>query len=370
LAATLRGARTGVRARFHERKGQPGREAASGSLEIESRMTVIWEVRSFFRRTKMTRIYTVLASMLALTGLMACTVSSPKPADDKGGAQADKGGQKGGQPAANPAEQAAIDSVKKNGGHVTQEGGHVVALSVYQPSFTNDDIKSLASLSKVRKIHITSTKITGEGFKELAGLKELAELQISQNPINDAGIKEVAGLVQLRVLQMNGAKISDTMFRELAALGKLEELHASGMSVGDSAAFNIAEKLKSLRKLYINNTQVGDVGVAELAKMPELKTLSIYGTRVTDVGLAALPKLKTLEELELSFGFTDKSAKIIAGCTNLRTLRLFNNTELTDKGLQEIGTLPNLKELEIRGGKISPQAKADFIKAHPGCSVK
>ena len=281
---------------------------------------------------------------------------------------------KGGQPAANavadPAEQAAIEALKKHGGLVTEEGGHVTVVMAYQPSFTDADVKTLAAFPKVRKIQITSGKLTGANFKDLAGLNDLTEAIISQNPINEAGLKEVATLKHLRVLQMNGAKVPDTAFRDLAPLDKLEELHACGMQVGDTAAVIIADKLKQLKKLYLNNTQVGDTGVSELVKMPKLMLLSLYGTNVQDAGLAALPKLKTLEVLELSFGFTDQSAKIIAGCTNLKTLRLFNNTELTDKGLQELGRLPHLKEVEIRGGKITTQGKADFIKAHPNCSVK
>jgi Leucine-rich repeat (LRR) protein len=320
----------------------------------------------------MKRFHILSALLVVFVGMAVdCTgIQSGSSGDSGGGGGGSGGGKKDGQQPTDPAEQAAIDVVKKHGGHSTLEGGHVVAVAVFQPSFTNDDLKPLASLPKVRKIQINSTKMTGEGLKQFAGLKNLSELEVSQNPINDAGLKEIATLTNLRYLGMNGAKVSDPTFRELKALGKLEELHACGMMVGDSAAFNIAENLKHLKKLYMNNTQVGDVGVAEIAKMPEINTLSLYGTRVTDAGLAALPNLKTLEVLELSFGFTDNSAKIIAGCTNLRTLRLFNNRELTDKGLQELGRLPNLRELEIRGGQISAQAKADFIKAHPNCAVK
>jgi hypothetical protein len=49
---------------------------------------------------------------------------------------------------------------------------------------------------------------------------------------------------------------------------------------------------------------------------------------------------------------------------------MFNAPFITDKGLQELGALPQLKLLEINNSKISPQAAAAFINAHPTCSLK
>ncbi|HEY7308170.1 MAG TPA: protein kinase, partial [Gemmataceae bacterium] len=94
-----------------------------------------------------------------------------------------------------PAEQAAIEVIKKHGGFVTQDskqpGNPVIAVTVFQPSFTDNDLKSLAGLTKVRKMNLANTKITGVGFKDLTGLKDLTELQVSQTPLSDEGLKAI-----------------------------------------------------------------------------------------------------------------------------------------------------------------------------------
>jgi len=287
------------------------------------------------------------------------------------------GNTNGGNPgaASDPAEQAAIEVVKKHGGHVTQDNSQpnnpVIGVTVFMPSFTDADLKALASLTKVRKMNLASTKITGAGFKDLAGLKDLIELNVSQTPVNDEGLKAIAALTQLRILALRGTKVSDPGLRELAPLTKLEELAvANSGDRGDTGAINIAANVKQLKKLYIDNSSVGDAGVIELTNMPNLQVLTLNGTRVTDTGLAALPKLPALEELHLSHHVTDDSAAILVRCKNLRVLSLFD-TQITDKGLQTLGKLSQLKELDLTfSRKIGNQALTDFIQAHPNCSVK
>ena len=43
-----------------------------------------------------------------------------------------------------PTEQAAVDLIKSHGGLATLEGGRVVAVTVFQPSFTDEHLKQLA----------------------------------------------------------------------------------------------------------------------------------------------------------------------------------------------------------------------------------
>jgi hypothetical protein len=47
-----------------------------------------------------------------------------------------------------PAEQAAVELIKSYGGYATQEGGRVVAVGVFNPSFNDDHLKQLAPLTK------------------------------------------------------------------------------------------------------------------------------------------------------------------------------------------------------------------------------
>jgi hypothetical protein len=283
-------------------------------------------------------------------------------------------GTPGQTPVGAPGEQEAIDTVYALNGWATLEGktpgNPVIAVGVFKPEFKDADLKKLASLTHVRKMDLACTGITGAGFRDLAGLTELTELSVAQTPVNDAGLTEIARFRGLKTLDIRATKITDAGLRRLAPLDQLEELNVANMGMGSTAAVHIAHTFPRLRKLYIDNSSIGDLGVIELARMPALQTLTLNGTRVTDKGLAAVPHLKTLEELQLSFDITDHSAKILSRCKGLRVLRLFH-TKVTDRGLQDLGTLPALRELELRGNTgITNQALSAFINAHPDCTVK
>ncbi|HEY7314060.1 MAG TPA: hypothetical protein VH643_32215, partial [Gemmataceae bacterium] len=316
----------------------------------------------------------VCLALLPILGLIGCQVRFGPATGSSAPSKPGPGGGNAG-PAGNPAEQPAIDVVKKHGGFATQDskqpGNPVIAVTVFQPSFTDDELKSLAGLTKVRKMNLANTKSTGVGFKDLTGLKDLTELQVSQTPLSDEGLKAIAALTQLKVLELRGSKVTDPGLRQLKPLTQLEELAvANNGERGDSGAVNIAANLKQLKRLYIDNSSVGDAGVTELAKMPNLQLLTINGTRITDNALEALTKLTTLEELHLSHFPTDKSMAILVRCKNLRVLHLFD-TQITDKGLKTLGELPHLKNLDLTfSRKLSDKAVADFIKAHPDCTVK
>jgi hypothetical protein len=308
-------------------------------------------------------VVVVLTFALALCG---CQRGPQGTGNNPGGSAA------GDQAATNAAEQAAIETVKKHGGLVKEEGGRVVEISLFMPSVTDETLKDLAPLTRTCTLKITNSKITGTGLKHLSGMTGLTEMDLAISPIDAAGLKEIAAFKQLKVLNLQGAKITGADLQALAPLTQLEELSvANNFSLGDAAGINIGAQFKQLKKLWIDNSDLGDAGFAAIASLPELQFLELHGTpQLTDNGLAALPKLKKLEELSLGRMCTDQSAKSIAACTSLRVLRLFH-TDLTDAGLRQLGGLP-LQELEIRRGPlghITAGAVDEFKKTHPNCKV-
>ncbi len=57
--------------------------------------------------------------------------------------------------------------------------------------------------------------------------------------------------------------------------------------------------LTQLEVLYLNDTKVGDAGIASLAGMMRLKKLQLDRTEITDYGLLMLSNLGGLEEIDL-----------------------------------------------------------------------
>jgi len=127
------------------------------------------------------------------------------------------------------------------------------------PKFTK------AELSTVTYLNLSFSEVTDEGLKDVAKLEKLKLLYLIDTKITDTGLKEVAKLKNLNYLLLNDTKITDTGIKEVA-------------------------KMKKLEKLYLEKTQITDAGLKELAKMQQLRALRLHGTKVTAAGLAELQK--------------------------------------------------------------------------------
>jgi hypothetical protein len=56
----------------------------------------------------------------------------------------------GGDGPGDPAEQAAVDVINRHGGSVTREGGRVVSVGIFRDTFTDNELKELATLTKTK----------------------------------------------------------------------------------------------------------------------------------------------------------------------------------------------------------------------------
>jgi hypothetical protein len=107
-----------------------------------------------------------------------------------------------------------------------------------------------------------------------------------------------AGSNELRVSFPSGAaSINDESLKAIVGLAPaLVELDLHGSAITDAAAADLAQ-LVQLRKLHLENTQVGDPVVSAVAKLPALTYLNAYNTKLTDASLAALLEAERLERL-------------------------------------------------------------------------
>ena len=86
------------------------------------------------------------------------------------------------------------------------------AISIFEDKLTQADLEVVTSIS------LGGTKITDEGLKELAKLQKLKRLGLENTQITDVGLKEVAKLqklVGLRVSFLNDTKITAEGVAEL-----------------------------------------------------------------------------------------------------------------------------------------------------------
>ena len=142
-------------------------------------------------------------------------------------------------------DQAAIDSIKKNGGLVLPSPGREnqwdIQFQLRGRDLTDDGLADVARLGNVVELNLRDTKITSAGLVHLKGLAKLTRLHLERTNVGDEGIANLTKLTSLEYLNLYGTKITDKSLDHLAGL-------------------------KNLRQLYVWQTDVTDAGIAKFKK--------------------------------------------------------------------------------------------------------
>lgn len=142
-------------------------------------------------------------------------------------------------------DQAAIDSIKKNGGLVLPSPGGEnqwdIQFQLRGRDLTDDGLADVARLGNVVELNLRDTKITSAGLVHLKGLAKLTRLHLERTNVGDEGIANLTKLTTLEYLNLYGTKITDKSLDHLAGL-------------------------KNLRQLYVWQTDVTDAGIAKFKK--------------------------------------------------------------------------------------------------------
>lgn len=215
-----------------------------------------------------------------------------------------------------------------------------------------DIVRRLPSL---RALVLFETCDSGEtsdvGLSHIAGHPSLQQLDLGPG-ITDTGLQQVEGLASLRRLRLDSAEgVTDVGMRHVESLTQLTSLSVQYTHVGNRGLQSIG-RLQSLKELEINNTDVTDDGLLQLATLTLLETLHLCGSRETSPD-TLLPSRATI---------TDKGLLHLAKLTRLRRLSLDSTAgaEITVKGLIELRHMP-LESLRLRGPGIDDAAVEVFI---------
>ena len=142
-------------------------------------------------------------------------------------------------------DQAAIDSIKKNGGLVLLSPGGEnqwdIQFQLRGRDLTDAGLADVARLGNVVELNLRDTKITSAGLVHLKGLAKLTRLHLERTNVGDEGIANLTKLTTLEYLNLYGTKITDKSLDHLAGL-------------------------KNLRQLYVWQTDVTDAGIAKFKK--------------------------------------------------------------------------------------------------------
>ncbi|MEM0897213.1 MAG: c-type cytochrome domain-containing protein [Verrucomicrobiota bacterium] len=128
----------------------------------------------------------------------------------------------------------------------------VTPISVQYPQFLT--VEFIANQSKTNDQTIQNL---------LAIAPNIVELDLSRTKITDEGLKTVGKLARLRKLNLNNTGIDGSGLSELKELKDLEWLNLYNTSVDDKALPLIAQNRK-LKSIYLFNTQISEEGAENL----------------------------------------------------------------------------------------------------------
>lgn len=132
---------------------------------------------------------------------------------------------------------------------------------------------------------------------------------------------------------------------------EIETVNLMNRKVTDTDC-ELFESLPTLSYIDLDDTQVGDAGLAHLIQMPRLSFLSLDKTKITDSGLKHLQRTPSLQSLWLND--TEVSDKGIANLEglNLQEIHL-DNTPVGDDAMAQIAKFKHLRALHLSGTQVT-----------------
>jgi uncharacterized membrane protein/Leucine-rich repeat (LRR) protein len=91
----------------------------------------------------------------------------------------------------------------------------IVHLTLNKMPVTDDDLRTIAGFTNLRKLNLSFTQITGATLSELKNLKELRQLSLSGTPVKKANLEILKDLPHLSALQIWNTPISGNDLEDL-----------------------------------------------------------------------------------------------------------------------------------------------------------
>lgn len=240
-------------------------------------------------------------------------------------------------------------------------------LSIGGQMMTDAKMVQIGKLSKLRGLSIVTNEV-GPGLVHLQGLGSLRSLSLNGNRNNyiDRHLAHVAKLSQLESLNLQDTWVGDEGLANLKGLTNLKKLYLRGKwdsgRITDAGMVHL-KNLTSLQELELPNKELTDEGFGHLAQMDSLTKVDIT-TEMTDKTMAKLPGMKSLKDLSIySKKITEAGMAELANCSSLRSLSLYKCSG-TDAGLSRVAKIKSLTRLTIVGIRLSGE-RLDVLKDLP-----
>lgn len=206
-----------------------------------------------------------------------------------------------------------------------------LSLTLNSTGASDESLKHLTYLTKLKLLY--EIQITDTGIEDLTNLKSLSLNHTCK--ITHEGISTLTNLTDLSLLFMSKS------FYTLP-LKNLKKLHLDNVEVSDATLLDLANLTDlSLRNIY-TITDEGIKGLTNLTNLHLWDWQRYPKLKINAQGIRQLPKLINLSLCETGEGIN----KGISTFTNLTSLHLDNGRDITDR---DLSFLTALRKLSLRG---------------------
>lgn len=245
--------------------------------------------------------------------------------------------------------------------HVTKTGYCEINGSVKE-----HDLDLLSRIEK-RLTVLDATKCDSIEWSGLQFFKDsnvsLVKFPIKTSRVNDEDLRYVAMLDNQTSLKLPGSLLTGSGLKYLEGL-KLRDLVLDWTQLSDPDAFVSLGKLKTLKRLALNDSRgwSGD-DIAPLRHL-RLQELQISRTDLLDKGAAWVGQMRTLKILNASScGITDNGMRALARL-KLKKLDVNGNNIKTD-GILALRQMRTLNSLTVTSAPVMKRAIAELRKTNP-----
>ena len=174
--------------------------------------------------------------------------------------------------------------------------------------------------------------------------QDVVHIGLNKKKVNDSDLRLIGRLKHLKSIQLNWTQVSDP---GLAHLSGLRDLTSVGFAESriTGAGLRHLTNAQDLHMLVVEDTEVGDDGMAAIGELKDLRILNLSETRVTAAGIQHLVSLQKLVTLSLG------------------------DTPLDDSAVPHLATMKALRELQVTGTQLSGEGIATLSAALPMCQV-
>lgn len=191
-----------------------------------------------------------------------------------------------------------------------------------------EDLKAIGQLQQLQSLSLPKDlALTVTGAKQIARLVKLQELRLYGVDVDDASFVELATLTNLRRLDLSHTRVTDLGLKTLTNMRQLTHLELTRYSgeeqISDLCLETIA-KLTELQRLSLSG-KVSDQGLARVVKLPNLTSLAILNTRITPGGLKNLADSK-IQSLTVPAGLLRANVKFLEKCRHLKHINVIGDS--------------------------------------------